>query len=317
MRERSSHQHLQRRIVLLHTRAVYTRTIRDQLRIVRIRIPQQRASEKDISGDDIEFSDARRIPRWGPLRIIRAIRGRGIGIIQRRLLCEADSHLAQRVVHFKHLGSVYRLWIFRRVTGTLAKVPSREVLRDLARINLILQRNLNRVPRERHVRGGAHVRIDPRDARDHEVRFAQVELSGEDERRHRSRSVDLAFADDDLADVVRVVAVDVGEEWGEAREGDVVREEVEVRDAVPGFRFVGEHGDDEEFGGDAVIFGAVGVGRWSGVGAGRVGGEDRGGGEEEGGEKRPDGRERGRHYYDVRCRKAQREGKTETKESKE
>ena len=89
-----------------------------------------------------------------------------VAVVQFGFPRHGGGHILEPAVDFEHFGAVDALRVFRRRRAALRDVTRAEVRGDLARVELVLQRDLHRVPGEGHGGDGCDFGIDAGDARD-------------------------------------------------------------------------------------------------------------------------------------------------------
>lgn len=127
-------------------------------------------------------------------------------------MSKAVSDIAKVGIEFKDFSAVRDARVFKGVFSSVRDVSRRPVIGQRARIDFILQRNLDGVASEGDAADGCVARIDTCNAGEEEVCLREVESAGQDESRHGDGRVDFAFTDGELADCAGLGAEDAWEE---------------------------------------------------------------------------------------------------------
>lgn len=244
---------LERGVVLLRRGAVVAGAVGPERRGVVEGVGEQAARVVHVAGGRVAEDDRGGLGAGGVLAgVPRAVGGGDRVVGQVGLGGEAVGQLAQVVVDLEDLGAVPLAGEGVGQVGVEAPVARGEVGGHLARVEFVLQRDLNSIPSERHTTQCAPLGADTSDPRDHEVGLGEIELVREHHGRDGGGSVDLRLAGRDLADLEIFGAVDVGEQHGQAGGGDVDGQEIAEPTAgevlIPDIRLRAEHADDEELG---------------------------------------------------------------------
>lgn len=246
---RAAEEGLQTGVVFLCGGAVDPGAVGEEFCRVLEGLAQERAAVVHVRGSDVAGDDTGGRGGGGvrgDRGVERAVRGGGGGVVQGGGGGEGDGHVAQGGVDFEDFGAIDVDGVLIGGEGAQRDVSRGEVGGDLARVELVLEGDLHGVFGEGDGREGRDFGVDAGDAGDHEVRFAKVEVPGEDEGGDAGRGVDFGFACDHLADFARGGAVSFGEEGGKAGDCDILREEVKFGDPVPDVCFGSEHVDHED-----------------------------------------------------------------------
>lgn len=189
----AAQERLERGVVLLRRGAVEAAAVGEEAGGVAEGLGEERAAEVDVAGGDVAGDDARGLAAGGVRGgggVVGAV-GLGVGaVVQRGGSREADGELPQRVVDFEDLGAVDALRVLRGGGAALRDVAGGEVRGDFARVELVLQGDLDGVAREGDGAEGGDFGVDAGDAGDEEVGFCEVEEGGEGEGGHGAGGVD-------------------------------------------------------------------------------------------------------------------------------
>ena len=186
-------------------------------------------------------------------------------------LCERYRALAQSIVKLENLGAIDELGIAIDGCRALRDVACGEVAWLLTSIDLVLKSDLYGELGKGYRSEGPNFGTDTGYTREKKVGLGKVEFRRQDESKSTRGSVDLAFSGDEVADGAIEGAVRLGEERREARDGDVLLQEIELGQSVPASSFGGElqsqrqlsglgrsrveicthHADDEDFWGES------------------------------------------------------------------
>ena len=282
---------LQGGVVLLGAGAVVAGAVGQQGGVVGEGLTQDVAAVVDIAGGDITLDNGGGGRTSGVDTISSGVVGAvGLGVItvgQGGVSGKGHRQLAQVVIDLEHLGTVDVTGVLPGVVGALGEVAGGRVGGHLADVNLVLQGDLDGIASKVHTADGGLLGVDTGDTSDEEVGVGQVKQRVEDNGGDRNSGVDLGLAGDELADAVVGSTVDIREDWGSTRDGDVVGEQVELGDPPPDGRFRLElgglvacrgsgdepthHGHDKDLGGD--LLGGLAHGETLGLGDGTGAGQ--------------------------------------------
>lgn len=238
---RGAEQDFQGGVVLLGTGAVVTSSVGQDLGGVLESGTQDVAAIVDVGGRDIALNDARRqgsglVLSTGGL-IPASVSLSSGGVRKVRLAGEVGSDGAQLGVNLEDLSAIDVGGVLAGVVCALGDISSGVRAVQLTDIDLILESDLDRVPSKGCGPSGDLIGVDTSNARDEPVGLSEVKQGRESNRGDSGGGIDLGFTGDQLADLVVLGAMDIGEDRREARDGDVASEQIEFRDVPPGLSF--------------------------------------------------------------------------------
>jgi hypothetical protein len=234
---RGAEQDFQCGVVLLGAGAVIAGSVGQDLCGVLEGGTQDVSTVVDVGCRDITFDNARRqgsdfVFSTGGL-VVSTIGLRGGGVRKVCLAGEVGGDGAQLGVDLKDLSAVDAGGVLAGEVGALRNIAGGVRAVQLPNVDLVLESDLNRVPGKGCGSSGGLLGADTGNTSNEEVCLGEIEQGRECDGGDGSGGINLGFTGDQLADLIVLSAVDIGEQRRETGDGDVASKEVEFRDIPP------------------------------------------------------------------------------------
>lgn len=238
---RGAEEDFQGGVILLGAGAVVAGSVGQDLGGVLESGAEDVAAVVDIGGSDVALDNARGKASGLELSagslVVSTVGLGGGGVGEVGLAGEVGSDGAQVGVDLEDLGSVDAGRVLAWVFCALGDISGGVGAVQLADVDLILESDLDRVPSKGCGSSGGLLGTDAGDTGDEPVGLGEIEQGRESDRGDGGGGIDLGFTGDQLADLVVLGTVDIGEQGGEAGDGDVASQQVEFGDVPPSLSF--------------------------------------------------------------------------------